>query len=109
MAGSVTKLGCRNGAASWAECSGVPFGRAGCIGASQSFGYSRAKLKSRGWIVIKPALIRFGAEIEAELERHRKGDWRKVKIARRLRQETTMTLKWIADRLKMGTWTHVAN
>jgi hypothetical protein len=25
------------------------------------------------------------------------------------RQETTMTLQWIADRLKMGTWTHVAN
>jgi REP element-mobilizing transposase RayT len=21
----------------------------------------------------------------------------------------TMTLKWIADRLKMGTWTHVSN
>jgi hypothetical protein len=26
-----------------------------------------------------------------------------------LLQETTMTLKWIADRLKMGTWTHVTN
>jgi hypothetical protein len=26
-----------------------------------------------------------------------------------LRQETTMTLKWMADRLKMGTGTHVAN
>lgn len=46
---------------------------------------------------------------EADLERHRKGDRRKVKIARRLRGETIMTLKWIADRLKMGTWTHVAN
>ena len=46
---------------------------------------------------------------EAELLKHRKGDRRKVKIARRLRQETTMTLKWIADRLKMGTWTHVSN
>src|ERR1035437_3251780 len=46
---------------------------------------------------------------EADLERHRKGDRRKVKIARRSRQETTMTLKWMADRLKMGTWTHVAN
>jgi hypothetical protein len=30
--------------------------------------------------------------------------------APRLRQEkTTMTLKWMADRLKMGTWTHVTN
>jgi hypothetical protein len=37
------------------------------------------------------------------------GDRRKVRIARQLRQETTMTLQWIADRLKMGTWTHVAN
>jgi REP element-mobilizing transposase RayT len=46
---------------------------------------------------------------ETDLEQHRKGDRRKVKIARRLRQETTMTLKWIADRLKMGTWTHVTN
>jgi len=26
-----TKLGCRNGAANWAEWSGVPFGRAGCF------------------------------------------------------------------------------
>lgn len=34
---------------------------------------------------------------------------RKVKIVRRLRPETTMTLKWIAERLKMGTWTRVAN
>jgi hypothetical protein len=34
----VTKPGCRNGAASWAESSGVPFGRAGVFGASQSFG-----------------------------------------------------------------------
>jgi putative transposase len=38
-----------------------------------------------------------------------KGDKRKVRIARRLRTETTMTLKWIAERLNMGTWTHVAN
>jgi hypothetical protein len=27
----VTKLDYRNGAATWAECSGVPFGRAGCF------------------------------------------------------------------------------
>jgi hypothetical protein len=46
---------------------------------------------------------------EQDLGKHRKGDPRKVKIARRLRQETTMTLKWIAERLRMGTWTHVTN
>ena len=32
-----------------------------------------------------------------------------LKIALRLRQETTMSLKWIAQRLKMGTWTYVSN
>ena len=46
---------------------------------------------------------------EADLSRHRKGDWRKVRVARRLRQATTMTLKWVAQRLQMGAWTHVAN
>ena len=35
----VTKPGCRNGAANWAEWSGVPFGCAGCLGASQSAGF----------------------------------------------------------------------
>ena len=29
--------------------------------------------------------------------------------ARRLRQETTMSLKWIAERLHMGSWTYVSN
>ena len=29
--------------------------------------------------------------------------------ARRLRQETTMSLKWIALRLHMGSWTYVSN
>jgi len=38
-----------------------------------------------------------------------KGDKRKVRMAKRLRAETTMTLKWIAERLNMGVWTHVAN
>jgi hypothetical protein len=32
-----------------------------------------------------------------------------VRIARRLRAETMMTLKWIAGTLQMGAWTHVSN
>src|ERR1043166_3329636 len=36
-----------------------------------------------------------------------KGDERKLKLALRLRVETTMSLKWIARRLQMGTWTHL--
>lgn len=46
---------------------------------------------------------------EANLLRRRKGDPEKVKIALRLRRESIMTLKWIAQRLHMGSWTHVSN
>jgi REP element-mobilizing transposase RayT len=46
---------------------------------------------------------------ESELLGRRKGDDGKVRIAWRLRRETTMTLAWIASRLKMGTWTYVSN
>jgi hypothetical protein len=46
---------------------------------------------------------------EMDLAQRRKGDPGKVQIARRLRAETTMTLGWIADRLRMGVWTHVSN
>lgn len=46
---------------------------------------------------------------ETELPLHRKGDSEKVRIARRLREETTMSLKWIAQRLHMGSWTYVSN
>jgi len=45
----------------------------------------------------------------AELARRLKGDAQKVRIARRLRAETAVTLKWIAQHLHMGTWTHVSN
>jgi hypothetical protein len=38
-----------------------------------------------------------------------KGDEGKVKAARRLRQETPVSLKRIAQRLHMGSWTHVSN
>ena len=46
---------------------------------------------------------------EAELGSRRKGDPEKVEIASQLRARTTMTLKWIAQRLKMAAWTHVSN
>ncbi len=46
---------------------------------------------------------------EDELGRRRKGDPEKIRIARRLRAETTRTLTWIARRLAMGSWTHVSN
>jgi putative transposase len=46
---------------------------------------------------------------EEELGLRRKGDRKKTILARRLRQETTMTLNWIAQRLKMGTAGSLAN
>jgi hypothetical protein len=46
----------------------------------------REELKKLGW----------GRE---ELGKRRKGDAEKLRIAMRLRKETTMTLSWIAQRL----------
>jgi hypothetical protein len=46
---------------------------------------------------------------EADLAQRRKGDAGKFKIAMKLRAETTMTLKWIAGRLQMGTASSLGN
>jgi putative transposase len=45
----------------------------------------------------------------ADLGKTSKGDARKVEIASQLRSQTTMSLKWIAQALEMGSWTHVSN
>ena len=58
--------------------------------------------------IIGEELKRMGWE-ESDLERHRKGAAQKLKIALRLRQQTTMTLAWIAQRLQMGTKTHLSH
>ena len=55
-----------------------------------------AELQRRGWAA-------------DQLAARRKGDREKVKIARRLRGETTMTLEWIAARLHMGTAGYAAH
>jgi len=53
-------------------------------------------------------LLRAGWTVR-ELAQWRKGDAVKVRLARRLRQETTMTLSWIAKQLHMGTAGSLAN
>jgi putative transposase len=58
--------------------------------------------------IVKKELKKIGWS-ERDLRNQPKGAKRKVAIARRLRKETTMTLKWIANRLGMGKWTHVSN
>ena len=45
---------------------------------------------------------------EAELKTWRKGDRRKVALARELRGQTTMPLAWIAERLSMGSRGYLA-
>jgi len=62
--------------------------------------------KARG--IVAAELRRLGWTAE-DLKARRKGDAKKVRLAQRLRAETTMTLKWIAGELQMGTWTHVSN
>jgi hypothetical protein len=46
---------------------------------------------------------------EKELAEGRKGGKRKAKPALRLPTETRMTLRWIAGRLRMGSWTCVSS
>jgi hypothetical protein len=58
--------------------------------------------------VVQEELERLGWDEDA-LRARRKGHRSKVGLARRLRQETTMSLKWIAQRLHMGSWTYVSN
>src|SRR5882724_10597489 len=55
-----------------------------------------ARLKKLGWA-------------KSELAARRKSDPYKVALAREVRSQTTMSLKWIAQRLEMGSWTHVSN
>jgi hypothetical protein len=62
--------------------------------------------KARRIVAVELKRLRWAPE---ELKRRRKGDPKKVRIARRLRAETTMTLKWVAAELHMGAWTHVSN
>jgi len=46
---------------------------------------------------------------EKEWAQRPKGDKQKVETARMLRQQTTMTLKWIAQRVHTDSWTYVSN
>jgi REP element-mobilizing transposase RayT len=58
--------------------------------------------------IVREELQRLDWE-ERTMAETRKGDPLKLAIALRLRRETTMTLTWIADRLHMGTRTHLAH
>jgi REP element-mobilizing transposase RayT len=57
---------------------------------------AREGLRKRGWT-------------EAELAKRPKGDGAKLELAVQLPRETTMPLKWIAERLRMGTGASLSN
>ena len=46
---------------------------------------------------------------ETELRARRKGDRQKIALARWLRLETTMSLKWVAQELGIGSWKYLSN
>ena len=56
--------------------------------------------------IIAEELAKMDWEV-ADLGRRRKGDEGKVRIARRLRRETTVSKRWIANQLSMGTVSNV--
>ena len=58
--------------------------------------------------LLAEALQREGWTVR-DLAQRRKGDAVKVRLARRLRQETTVTLSWVAKQLHMGTAGSLAN
>jgi hypothetical protein len=58
--------------------------------------------------VLEAELQRLGWRT-GDLEARRKGDPEKVRLALRLRGETTMTLGWIAQALQTGTKTYLSH
>jgi putative transposase len=54
-------------------------------------------------------MLRQARWTEAELKLRRKGDPKKARMAAKLRSETTMNWRWIAERLAMGHWRTAAN
>jgi len=67
----------------------------------------RESAKALAARIVSQALAAEGST-EKDLPRLRKGDPRKVRIARQLREQTTMTLREIADRLHLGAASHLA-
>jgi REP element-mobilizing transposase RayT len=62
--------------------------------------------KALRWL--REEMDRLGGDGRA-LRQAGKGDERKVRLAARIRKETTLSMKWIAQHLEMGSWTHVSN
>ena len=78
------------------------------VGANQ-YGFERQEVaEAKADRLVQERLTRLGWS-EADLLSRHKGDREKVRIAQVLREQTTVSLAWIAARLKMGSWTYVSN
>ena len=80
----------------------------GKCGESQTWREREESMEARAMRIVAEVLTEANWE-EGRLPIERKGHPVKVAIARRLRAETTVSLKWIAENLSMGTWTNVSN
>jgi len=81
---------------------------AGRFGESHTRREQQESMEQRAERIVAEALQQARWDVE-RLAKERKGHPVKVRMARRLRAETTVSLKWIAETLCMGTWTHVSN
>ena len=68
----------------------------------------RESAEDKAGRIVQQALKRLNWT-ESQLSCRPKGDPKKLRIAMDLRAQTTMTLAWIADRLQMGTKTHLSH
>jgi hypothetical protein len=80
----------------------------GKCGENQTWREREESMEQRAERIIAEGLKEAGWNAEM-LKRERKGHPVKVELARKLRRETTVTLRWIAENLNMGRWTNVSN
>jgi hypothetical protein len=70
---------------------------------AEHYGEERAEAAEALAELIIAEELKLGRWQEADLKTRPKGDSVKVALAERLRAETTMTARWISERLAMGT------
>ena len=77
------------------------------LGATHYGAERREAQESKALRWLREEMGRLGWDAGA-LRQAGKGEARKVRLAARIRKDTTMSLQWIAQHLEMGRWTHVS-
>lgn len=78
------------------------------VGANHFGDIRRESREAKAKRIVQEELRSIGWSTE-DLERTRKGDAEKVRIAHRVRETTTVSLEWIGKRLRMGTVNYLNN